>query len=511
MMQAFLYGSRYKGDETPDGKQAVGIVGDSNADGRGTSIPTVAADTLFLWNASGGTVDEITTQSVANSGGGIYGSIWQQYATARKSAFSKKTVIINGGSGGSEFYPNGDNNNWYTSGTLYDAWKAEVEECLDVLGLTKMKYIMVNLGLNDIRGVIAGSGVTIGNITTAIQSLVSRLQQDFPNTPIRFIQVGRDETTGNGQIFYQVRKAIRDVCETNVNCHITADASAFIGISGAYNTDPDDLHYAQSMNNTLGDQLERWEANAAAGYSKWANSIISCHYDSITTALKNKIQAFVNTLGADYFKMPFFVLLESSDINNFNLNWTFLGFCANQGATRGAVSGRLTTNGTTAQTFSPGYFNSYMDTGGAGQNDFRCGVWMHTRTTADGTAAVLFGRTDAGGDIIRVGQASGAGTVTYAANSAANSNGTDGDLVNDTLYSVGRNGTAKELYKGSTLNASATEATSGAVDQNINIGLNNNNGALSLPLNADYRLFFASPYSNFDFTNFVNACVTLLA
>lgn len=496
-------------DTTPDGKQVVGIVGDSNADGRGTTIPTVASDTLWLWNGS--SIDEITTQSVANAGGGIYGSIWQQYATARKSALSKKTVLVNGGSGGAEFYPNGDNNNWYTSGTLYAAWVTEAKQCLASLELTRMKYIFVNLGLNDIRGVLAGSGVTIANITTAIQSLVSRLQSDFPNTPIRFIQVGRDETTGNGQIFYQTRKAIRDVCETNANCHITADASAYIGVTNAYNADPDDLHYSQAMNDDIGDQLERWEANAAAGYSKWANSIISCHYDSITTTLKNKIQAFVNTLGADYFKMPFFLLLESSDINNFNLNWTFLGFAVNQNATRGAVSGRLTTNGTTSQTFSPGYFNSYMDVGGTGQNDFRCGVWLGTRTTADGTAAVLFGRTDAGGDIIRVGQASGAGTVTFAANSSANTNGTDTDLVNDTFYSVGRNGTAKELYKGSTLDASATEATSGACEQNINIGLNNNNGTLSLPLNADYRLFFASPYSNFDFSNFVNACVTLLS
>lgn len=503
MIQAFLYGSRYKGDETTDGKQVVGIIGDSNADGRAASVPTVGADTLFLWNASGGTVDEITTQSVANeTSGGPYGSIWQQYATVRKSAFNKKTVIVNGASGGSEFYPNGDNNNWYTSGTLYDAWKTQMEDCLDELGLIKPKHIIINLGINDIRG-----GTTIANITLGIESLAARIMADFPNTPIRFIQVGRSETTGNGQLFYQTRKAIRDVCQNNANCHICGDASMFIGITGSYNAD--NLHYSDTMNGTLGDMLERWEFHYNL-YTKWANSIISSHYDSINPTLEGKIQSWVNTLGSDYFKMPFFLNLESTHINNFNLNWTFLGFGINVGATRN-VLGRLATNGTTSQAFAPGYFNSYMDTGGSGQNDFRCGTWLGTRTTANGTAAVLFSRTDAGGDIIRVGVASGAGTVTYCANSSANSNGTDGDLVDDTLYSVGRNGTAKELWKGSTMDATVTEATSGACEQNINIGLNNNNGVLSLPLNADYRLFFASPYTSFDFTNFVSACTTLLA
>lgn len=502
LAQHGFLGHLQRGDETLDGKQVVGVVGDSNADGRGTTIPTVAADTLFLWNGS--STDEITTQSVANAGGGIYGSIWQQYATVRKSTLGKKTVLVNGGSGGAEFYPNADNNNWYTTGTLYDAWRTEMYECLAFHGLTRAKHIIVNLGLNDVR-----AATSIANITTGVQSLAARLTNDFPGTPIRFIQVGRDETTGNSQLFYQTRKAIRDVCEVNANCHICGDASMFIGIANSYNADPDDLHYAQAMNDTLGDILERWEFHYGI-YTKWANSIISSHYDSLNPTLEVKIQAFINALGADYFKMPFFLLLESSNINNFNLNWTFLGYGVNVGGTIN-VLGRLATNGTTSQLYAPGYFNSYMDVGGTGQNDFRCGVWLGTRTTADGTAAVLFSRTDAGGDIIRVGVASGAGTVTYAANSSANTNGTDGDLVDDTLYSVGRNGTAKELWKGATMDATATEATSGACDQNINIGVNNNNGVLSLPLNADYRLFFVSPYSNFDFSNFVSACTALLA
>jgi len=104
-----------EGDTTDDGKQAFLIIGDSNADGRGVTIPTVAADTLYLYN--GVDLTEVTAQTVANNGD--YGSPWQQFATNYKSLSTRKTVLIQKGWGGSEFYPNGDNTNWYTSGDLY--------------------------------------------------------------------------------------------------------------------------------------------------------------------------------------------------------------------------------------------------------------------------------------------------------------------------------------------------------------------------------------------------------
>lgn len=488
-------------DTTALGEQVFGIVGDSNADGRGDTIPVVGADTLYLWD--GAAFDEITTQSVANEGGGIYGSIWQQFATDYKASSSRITLLVNGALGGAEFYPNGDNNNWYTSGDLYVPWRDDMRAALAAKALGKPKAIFVNLGINDVRG-----STTLANITTGVNSLVARIKADFPNTDIVFIQVGRTETSANNEALFDIRRLIVETCENDPRCHMCGSGATFVGVTGGYNGD--NLHYSQAANDHIGAMLGRWMINGSR--SKWARSVISSHFDELSSTRKGLIETFISTLGADFHILNGFLNFKTTDQNNTFFDWTFLGLGLNTNGTFVANS-HIATSGAANQTFSFGYLNAFFDKGGAGQNDFRLGVKLKTRSTAAGTAAVFFGRTDASGNVIRVGQAAAAGTTNFHANvlAAGQVNGTEADLVSGTLYTVSRDGLNQYLHRNKVQDATASAASSGACDGAITIGYNNNNGTLSFPFNGQYEYCFAAPYTSFDYDAFYDAVEVLIA
>lgn len=491
--QALLTGG---GSTNPSGQRLFGVVGDSNADGRGGTIPTVASDTLFLWNGSGFT--EITTQSVANAGGGTYGSIWQQFATDYKSGTGRKTLLVNGGTGGSEVYPNGDNTNWYTSGDLYAPWKTSMLAALASAGLSKPTAIFVNLGINDIR-----SGTSIANITTGIQSLVSRLLADFPGVPILVIQVGRSETGGQSELFYDVRRAWRDAAEDNADVHICGNAANFIGVSGGYNVD--NLHYSQATNDTLGTQLAQWFLNQS--YTKWTRSILSCQFTNLSATRKGLIQTWVESqiAAGNYFdRLESFTPFATPDFRNCNIDFTFLGYNVDVGAA--IVTNQALTltnaNNTFALGFTPSFYNS-----NAGTSDVITGFKMVTNTSGSGTARVLFGRND-GTNYMRMAQ--GTTLTNYMVNSlsSANTSTAESTYADNTLYSIATDGTNKYYIKNTTVNHSTTNTISAPVSANLRF----NPDAPTTPgFVCTIAYFYAAKYAGFDLTSFYNESEYLIA
>lgn len=487
-------------DTTELGEQLIGVIGDSNADGRGASIPTVGADTLRKFN--GTTFDNITTQSVANEGGGIYGSIWQQFATDYKAASGKITLLVNGALGGSEFYPTTDNNNWYTSGDLYVPWRDNMKAALQLMKLSKPKAIFVNLGINDIRAT-----TPIGDVTTGAQSLVARLKADFPLTDVVFIQVGRTETLINFQGRFDVAKLLVETCETESYCHMCGNGVIFAAVSGGYNVD--NLHYSQATNNSIGSMLSRWMMNGA--YTKWARSIMSTLSTDITSTRKGLINTFIQSMGSNFHSLNMLHNFKAPALQDIYFDWTFLGFGFN---TSGSFSANTSfaTDGTTAQYFASGYVNSFYNKGGAGQNNFMYGVKLITTGTVAGTAAVMTGRADASSNTIRIGQGSAASPTNFMANDNSAVNGTQADLVIDTLYTTARPDSAnKEFYRNKTLDVTSATASTGALSGAIYLGLFvNSAGTLQFPYNGAYHYVFASAYSGFNYNTFYDAMEALI-
>lgn len=470
-----------------------GVIGDSNADGRGGSIPSVATNTLYNW--TGSSFVEVTTQSVANTG--INGSIYQQFATDYKAATGKAVYLINGAKGGSSVYDSGDDDNWYTTGNLYDLWKAEVDESENVRG-GGLKGIFLNVGINDVR-----AGTTTANIDAGFQSLISRLTTDFPGVPILVINIGRTETEVLSHALVDARQVVSDLVEDNTNVHFIASAGTFIATSG-YNVD--NLHYSQTTNNAIGSMAARWTQNES--YTKVARSIISSHFDDLSSGRKTLIQNWVTALGDDYYSLNHFINFRTTTANNVFLDWTFLGFCTTTAVTFNA-NDNVSTNGTTAQFITTSYINSFIDKSSHGQNNFMFGVRLGTRSTADGTACALFGAFD-GTAGIRVTQGSGASLVGYRANAAATA-GTEQDLLNGTLYTVKRNGTSQYLFRNKTQDHTSTLSSAGACSLGIRIGLSNENASLQLPQNATYLYGFGAAYTGFDYDAFYDATEALIS
>lgn len=481
------------------GHSVFGNIGDSNADGRGLTTTTVPAKTLYKFNGS--TFDEITTQGIGNDVTNR-GSYFEQFAIDYKASTGKAVRVVSGASGGSEFYPTTDNNNWYTSGTLYAAWKSDMDAALTASNLSTVSAIFVNLGVNDIR-----AATSLANITTGVNSLISRLTTDYPGTPILFILVGRSEVTGsNSAAFFDVKKLIIEACQAEDDAHVIASAGTFESIAGMFQADL--LHYEQVMNDLLGKMFARWFANSA--YTKWARSIIGTHFDELTTSRKNAIQTWVTAMGADYHNLNAFANFKTSDVNNFYLDWTFLGYNFPQSVNYNA-NDNMGTNGNGSSSFSCGYVNSFYTKGGAGQNNFRVGTKIKTRTTAATTAAVMCGRVDASANGMRVAQASGAGTTNFQALGAGVQNGTEPEIQNATLYTVSRNGDDEYLHRNKVQDATRNLVSTGACQQNFVIGLLRTNLSSTFFFAGTFEYYFASPYTGFDYDNLYDASEALIA
>jgi lysophospholipase L1-like esterase len=255
-----------RGDTTADGKQPYLIVGDSIANG--TSIsgkgPTPPAGIMYEWNGSA--LVEVGSNDLSNAN---TGSQYPKMAIDLYGLTNNKTVIINGALGGSEFSPNGDSNNWSTSGTLYSAATSKVSAALSNMGLSALRGIILILGINDARG-----GVSLTTINSDINSLFSRLNASYPNVPIYVCNIGRSETGVSTTRIDAVRGYISSAVSTYNNCYMAADLREYAVAGNLYSAD--NLHLNQLGCNRLGAQLAKYitHGNQAIGLDTTIHTIV---------------------------------------------------------------------------------------------------------------------------------------------------------------------------------------------------------------------------------------------
>lgn len=448
-----------------------GVIGDSNADGRSNTIPSIPSGRLY--NFVSGSFTAVTTQSVAN-GGSSWGSIWQNFAVEYFNSTGRPVYLCNGASGGSNFYPDGDTNNWYsTGGTLRAAFISKMSAALAARGEDAPQGIFVNLGINDARSIHSASE-SYANFQTGVTSLFTWLTTDYPGVPIYVIIPGRAETptySYNDSNFYAVRQTIRNAAQSFTDVIVMANALTWVdgttigGSGNAYMADG--LHYDQGMNDQLGVIANRIVQSTIT--NKWARGVVCARFSDYSGAFADALATRITNLvtSGDYFKMETTVLTvsPSQDERDCLIDITFLSNCVLFGAPTVNSDHCLSFNGS-SQYMSAIYIPQWFNQSGAGQDNYIIGARLVSRTTASGVSASLVGRA-VGTTQTRVIQTIVPSVAWYPSRNAAETwSGGDTSLQN-AFYAVARNSGTGYLYKGSTQVDSAVSASAGVLNATL--------------------------------------------
>jgi hypothetical protein len=218
-------------------KLRVFVIGDSIARGTSNGVGSATADTLKEFNGTN-FVDIAAGADVATAAtGSRYPSLADRIFTSTE----RVTHIVNGGSGGSDFSPDGDTNNWSTTGTAYAAAKTKANNYLATQPAgTVFDIIIITLGINDVNGATA-----LATIDTDAISLIDRINIDWPNTKIIVNQLGKGGS--NGTRNDAVRATIANLVATYSNVHAATDLDTYPA-EAFY----DGIHLNQAYNNQLG-------------------------------------------------------------------------------------------------------------------------------------------------------------------------------------------------------------------------------------------------------------------
>lgn len=485
-----------------DNAFTVGVIGDSIANGAATVITPARPNTL--WDFDGDKIRHITSQTVNTElPYGTLGSWVQSFANELKSRTGRKTFLINGAHGQSCVFTS--TYSWYTDGSLYDEFKAKVSKGLRAFGRSRLDAIVIHLSINDVR-----IGRSLANITTGWNSLISRLNTDFPGVPKLIMQLGRMDvaSTSNAtsQVLQETRELLIDYCDANADFHMCGSGLTYFPLGSEY-YESDFLHYNHALNRMWGGvHLANWVTNS--NLSKWGRSVIAILPEPPEYRRKKLIDDFISSqvTSGNYFNTDAIHHLKTNSELNTYADLSYMG-CGLKRSTVWTQNDSISTNGTSTF-FDPNYANLFY-TKRSVPTDFIFGVKVKTRTTT-GTAS-LFGATNAGATVIVNILQQAAVPIIYRSLDATNSNGTDVLVQAGNLYSVGRNGTTKQLYKNKTLQASATQASTGDASAfTWSVGAVNGAGTRSGFIAGSYEYVFAGKRTGIDLDNFYDNMETLI-
>lgn len=483
---------------TPSGEQLFWLIGDSQADGRGSSVHTIASGILSNWNGSSWSA--ITTQSISNDG--TYDNVARYLAEFYNTTTGYKMLTVNSGKGGSAMYNSGTREYWTGGGGVsdrYDAALTNVRAALASKGLRQPKAIILSVGHAD-----ALDAVSDANMSTAMNTILTNITTAFPGVPILYLAGGRLTAASFNQSLYDYRKRQMEKVELFPNAHIVTSGCAISLITGGMIAD--NLHFDNNGLSAWAAQLNRWFANSTIT-NKWARSVVSSMFDDLNAVRKAELTALVtNTYNrGDWFELEHLSILKQTIVENTYVDLSFLGFSFATGSTFTANTS-ISTNGTS--TYHSFTFFPSINTRSASQNDFIEGVKIKTKTTATGTAGTAFGSSD-GTNLAQFGQT--ASNTVFRSNDNTLTSGGETGIVADHCYSIYRSGTTKGLKKDKTAQASTVQASLGANNAFPRIGAFNSNGTTNSFLGGTYEYVFAAKFTTFDFDSFYDDMEHLIA
>lgn len=469
------------GDTTPDGEQLIGILGDSIANGHATDgIPVVAADTLFNW--TGSVFTEITTQPVSN--GGSWGSAWQYFATKHKANSTYKTLLVNHGFNSTGLLPDtaGQVDTWDTSGTLYTNFVTEIGQALAAKSLTRPVAIFIVIGSND----IVDPAHSITDIQAGFDSLISRLQINFPGVPLLLVNIGREPANQVSQRLYDLRTYYLKRADEIADLHIFFHG---IALESAAGLEGDNSHYNNAGNQWMGESGANWLEFTS--YPKWRRSVQAAISGDMNANRRNLIDIIITGLLArgDFHKLETLSLYKNDSVSNFYLDLSLLGFSFSTGSTI-TLNQHLATSGSPnvhTNGWRPDYAAAVTgSTPRTGLNNMFMGVKLKVRNTPNGTACTLFGGIQTGS--IQLGMNS-ANTVFYRTNNAT-SNTVVGEvgLNNDTFYGCYRDGAnSAGMYKNNSVIDTNADASTAVPTISQRVGAVVSSGVNSSYLDGEYE------------------------
>lgn len=484
-------------DTTADGKQAFLIIGDSTAKGSNDDTgpgPTPTPGTAYYYRRSNDTVIEIEDNDLEFAADPpTNGSPWPKFAIDYNANSGMKAVIIATARGGADYADNGDGNNWSTTGANYALALADASACLSVLGLTKLKAIFINMGPND-----AASAVALGTVQTAINSLYSRLQSDFPNVDIVVTQPGRILAAVINSRLGPIRGYVKDVAINNDRVFLLG---GFLSAYSAGDMTVGLVHLNQTGQNHVGAMFARWMKNSS--YPKWARSIISSYYSDLSVTRKNLIASIDDHLASYLNHETLFMFKATVENDDAFHDWALLTCCDNvTGAAIVTPGSHIQTNGSSTYLdvgFAPDY-SDYKQT----QDDCFLAVKIKTHSTPAGTGCTILGLSSAGSTHGQQLTQTATSVLQYRVNdSTATQDGTDTNFQNNTEYMAARNGGTKYLFKNGVEIDSAGVASTDQSTFNQTLGANNNAGTVGGFANTSFEYLRNGKHVGTDHASFV--------
>lgn len=461
----------------------VGIVGDSNAAGRGGSAgPTALAGSCYEY--TGGVLVELTTADISTTSG-TYGSFAKQFAINHYARTGQSVVFVASGVPSASFAFTGDTNNWMPSptGVNYDNFTTDMDACLAYLGKPRPDLIIGSLGINDVT---AGTGaVSNAQFEAAVDSLFDRLDTDYPGVQKLWIQIGRTTTETNSVNLYDKRRILVEQVESHAQHAMCGQGFAYVFNSGY---EADLIHYNNNSLNAAGAGFDRFVALSNIA-NKWARGYISSLYTLQTAPVQAAMVDLITTAynAGEYFNWEGLMFM-GDDVRNVPVDMAFMASSTLVGATFSA-NNYIRLDGIDdywASSFVPTYWDRATST------DVIIGCKVLTnRDNIGTTAASLFQVRNAGGDHISLQQSGASALIYRVSDQTVSSSATVPFFANDTFYSAERIGTTKGFNEGSTLIASVSVAVTAVPAAAIPFGCQNINGTLGNFLDADLQVIFA--------------------
>lgn len=477
------------------------IVGDSISRGssaNGDQGPSpYFTDTIFQYTS--GAISAVNTGDLATAS---TGSPWMKFGIDYYRRTSRKIVFVPQGSGGSNFYPDGDNNNWYTSGSLYATAVSQANAALVANGTTKLRGILMILGINDASAVDAGT-VTLSEVQTGVDSLFTRLNASFPGVPIHVYNIGRN-TAGVSSNVTAIRAMIEQAALTYQNVYIVQRLQNHLD-----KYQPDLLHLSQygndyvsaeAVKNMLSSGLISNEPITRV-YGSEAQTVFAnfTGNNSLTDKEKGYLNDFIMYMQGigewSLIDSMYMFLLDSQSKALQDLKRGSKQ-AINNGATWSSTLGFSTT----------GSISSYIDsnfipsTDGINYvlNNAMGGFYLLQNDFSDTTFGVLMGCVGSvSTGVFSIGHSS-SGTITRIHNSTGGSS-TSLPLQAPGFYSIARSSSTATAARRDGVAVATTNSSVTLPNRSIKIGVRDNNGTIDSPYTGKFGLAFfgAPPPSNY--------------
>lgn len=472
-----------------DGQELWWGLGDSTMQGSNNNTgPGPDPQGAGLYIDTNGVIQTIGSTDLPGS---VNGSIFPQFCIDRFASTGKKPVILNSGVGGTKFF-----GTWNGVSAGYVAQRNRAVTALTTVGVQKLR-VLISCGIND-----GQSGDSLAQINTDIGNLIADINTTFNNPPIYIIMFGVASTGGTRWPI--IRGYIREWTITHSNVEICMQYAPF-NDWGLYSADG--IHLSQTGQNRAGAMLSRY-LNLSSSYSKWAKSIINSFYSDLSTTQEEAINTFVNSmLISNYWHNTIsFFWYDTPHKNDVFVDWGLINTLIDNAFVYNPDANITTNTSQSARMNISPTNNTYRFS----KSDLAIGARIANNMTAVGAAHYLMGISSGsnvlGIDCTAAGQLRGfLYDLSLGLILAEN-----GGFVDNTLYSIGRNGTDKFGYiNGSQVDTESGVAVGADLTNGIQVGGRYTAGP-TLFINSEFNYSFVAKQSAFSHAALHSAGETLI-